>query len=60
MSSEDIYMTMGWQHVKGCSVLHVCMPTLWEGCSILKVQTSKNQKKFLKQLCWFLNDFYSD
>ena len=45
MSAEDIHVTMGLQHVKGCDVLHVCMLTLWEGCSILKVQTSKNRSK---------------
>ena len=28
MSAEDIHVTMGVQHVKGCCVLHVCMLTL--------------------------------
>ena len=45
VSSEDIHVTTGVQHVKGCCVLHVCMLTLWEGCSILKVQASKKSSK---------------
>ena len=45
VSPEDIHVTMGVQHIKGCCVLHVCMLTLWEGCLILKVQTSKNSSK---------------
>ena len=45
MSSEDTHVTMGVQHIKGCCVLHVYMLTLWEGCSILKVETSENSSK---------------
>ena len=51
VSAEDIHVTMGLQHVKGCCVLHVCMLTLWEDCSILKVQTSKSiQKNFFEAI----------
>ena len=62
MSLEDIHVTMGVQRVKAYCVLHVyvCLRQ-WEGCSILKVQTSKNSSKtFLKYFCRFVNNFYKD
>ena len=64
VSLEDIHVTMGLQRVKGCCVLCVCVCVClrqWEGCLILKIQTSKRvQKTCLKQVSWFLNAFYKD
>ena len=54
MSSEDIRVTMGVQQVKGCCVLHVCMLTLWEGCSIFKVQMLENTSKIFFEGIWLV------